>query len=98
MRTKWLLIALPLAILVLLFQSAFWVPSYASQAKGNPKRLVSFLRASIGDAKQLNPVISSDRSASEIMSRNVFEGLMDEDEQLQLVPRLAQGYETNEEA
>ena len=41
MRTKWLLIALPLGILLVLFQSAFWVPTYASQAEGNPGRLVS---------------------------------------------------------
>ena len=48
----------PLGILVVLFQSAFWVPTYASQAQGNPGRLVTYVRASIGDAKQLNPVVS----------------------------------------
>ena len=93
MRTKWLLVALPLAILALLFQSAFWVPTYASQAQGNPKRLVTFIRASIGDAKQLNPVIASDKGTFEVMSRNIFEGLIDEDEHLAFVPRLAEGRE-----
>jgi ABC-type transport system substrate-binding protein len=98
MRTKWLLIALPFGILVVLFQSAFWVPTYASQAQGNPGRLVTYVRGSIGDAKYLNPVVSSDRFASEVYDRNIFEGLMDEDENRQLIPLLASSYEITEEA
>ena len=58
MRTKWLLIALPLAILALLLQSSLWVPTYASQAKGNPGRLVTFLRASIGYPKAVSYVFA----------------------------------------
>lgn len=98
MRTKWLLLALPLAILGLLLQSSLWVPTYASQAEGNPGRLVTFVRASIGDAKHLNPVVASERFAFEVMDRNVFEGLVAEDENMQVVPRLAERYETTEEA
>jgi len=98
MRTKWLLIALPLAILALLLQSSLWVPTYASQAKGNPGRLVTFLRASIGEAKQLNPIISSDQGASQVMDDNIFEGLVTADENLKLVPKLAQRWELSEDA
>jgi ABC-type transport system substrate-binding protein len=98
MRTKWLLIALPLAILALLLQSSLWVPTYASQARGNPKRLVTFLRGSIGEAKQLNPMISSDSAATEIMSDNIFEGLVTADEHLKLAPKLALSWEQSEDA
>jgi ABC-type transport system substrate-binding protein len=98
MRTKWLLIALPLAILLLLLQSSFWVPTQASQDRANPRRAQAFLRADIGDAKSLNPVISHDAGARDIFERNVFEGLMQEDENRKMVPRLAQSYETTEEA
>lgn len=98
MRTKWLLIALPLGILALLFQSAFWVPTYTSQAVGNPGRLVTYVRASLGDAKQLNPIVASDRFSFEVMERNLFEGLLDEDENRRVTTRLASSYETTEEA
>ncbi|HKY41128.1 MAG TPA: ABC transporter substrate-binding protein [Polyangiaceae bacterium] len=98
MRTKWLLIALPLGILALLFQSAFWVPTYTSQAEGNPGRLVTYVRATLGDAKYLNPVVSSDRFAAEVFERNIFEGLLDEDANRRVMPGLAQRYETTEEA
>ena len=53
MRTKRLLIALPVGILAVLLQSALWVPTYESQAKGNPGRLTTFVRASVGDPKTL---------------------------------------------
>jgi ABC-type transport system substrate-binding protein len=98
MRTKWLLIALPLAILAVLLQSAFWVPTYASQAKGNPGRLVTFVRGTIGDAKYPNPVLISDKGTSDIVDKNVFEMLLDTDENLKLVPLLAERWETTEEA
>jgi len=98
MRTKWLLIALPLVIFAVLAQSAFWVPTYASQAQGNPERLVTFLRASIGDVRELNPILSSEAGASEIMLNNVTEALVDTDENLKLVGRLAQRWEVTEDA
>src|SRR6478752_3771993 len=98
MGTKWLLIALPLSVFGVLAQSAFWVPTYASQARGNPERLATFLRASIGDAKILNPVISSNANASDIMEDNVFEGLVNDDENLKLTRGLADRWEITEEA
>ncbi len=98
MRTKWLLIALPAAILILLLQSSLWVPTYASQDKGNPRRFETFLRGEIGDAKSLNPVIAHDRGAQEVFDRNIFEGLLEEDENRKLVPRVAQSFDTTEEA
>src|SRR6187549_805356 len=97
MGTKWLLIALPLIVFGVLLQSVFWVPTYDSQARGNPERLRTFLRASIGDAKLLNPIISSDAVASETIS-NIFEGLVDGDENLKLVGRLADHWQISEEA
>jgi len=98
MRTKWLLIALPLAILALLLQSSLWVPTYASQAQGNPGRLVTFLRGSLGDPKQLNPIISAEQGASQVMDDNIFEGLVTADENLKLVPKLADRWEVSEDA
>jgi ABC-type transport system substrate-binding protein len=98
MRTKWLLIALPLVIFGVLAQSAFWVPTYASQAEGNPDRLVTFLRATLGDAKNLNPIIADEQTGIEVMANNVTEGLVDSDENLKLVPRLAQSWDVTEEA
>jgi ABC-type transport system substrate-binding protein len=97
MGTKWLLIALPLIVFGVLVQSVFWVPTYASQTSGNPERLRTFLRASISDAKLLNPIISSDAVASEAIS-NVFEGLVDGDENLKLVGRLADHWQISEDA
>jgi ABC-type transport system substrate-binding protein len=96
MRTKWLLIALPLAILALLLQSSIWVPTYASQARTNPGRLVTFIRATIGEVKHLNPVVSSDYEANQLMSENLFEGLVFADENLGLSPKLAERWETTE--
>ena len=98
MRTKWLLIALPLVILAVLMQAALWVPTYESQAKGNPERLNTFLRASIGGPKVLNPILQSETAAQEILLNNVTEALVASDENLKLVPRLAERWETTEEA
>ncbi|MEO6603905.1 MAG: ABC transporter substrate-binding protein [Polyangiaceae bacterium] len=98
MRTKWLLITLPLIVFGVLAQSAFWVPTYESQAKGNPGRLTTFLRASIGEPKLLNPILSSDNAAQTVMTNKVSEALVEADENLKLVPRLAERWETTEEA
>ena len=97
MGTKWLLIALPMIVFGVLVQSAFWVPTYASQTRGNPARLRTFLRASIGDAKVLNPVIYSDASSGEVMA-GIFEGLVDADQNLKLVGRLADHWQIREDA
>ena len=98
MGTKWLLIALPLIVFGVLVQSVFWVPRYDSQARGNPQRLLTFLRAGIGDVNVLNPIISSNAWATEVMENNLFEGLIDSDENLKLVGRLADHWEITEEA
>jgi hypothetical protein len=98
MRTKWLLIALPLAILAFLLQSSLWVPTFASQAKGNPGRLQTFIRGTIGEVKHLNPVVSSDFVANEFMDENLFEGLVALDENLQLVGTLAERWDVSEAA
>ena len=98
MRTKRLLIALPLLILAVFAQSAFWVPSYATQAQTNPARLGTFLRASIGDAKLLNPIFATDQSTIEVLLNNVTEALVDSDENGKLIPRLADHWEVTEEA
>ncbi|HYQ18866.1 MAG TPA: ABC transporter substrate-binding protein [Polyangiaceae bacterium] len=98
MRTKWLLIALPLAILALLLQSSLWVPTFASQAKGNPGRLVTFIRGAIGDAKYPNPVLISDKGTSDVVDKTVFEMLLDSDENMKLTPLLAKSWGTTEEA
>jgi ABC-type transport system substrate-binding protein len=98
MRTKWLLIALPLAILTLLLQSSLWVPTYASQARGNPGRLVTFVRAQVGDTKHLNPVMSTDYDAVQLMTDNIFEGLVWADENLKISPKLAERWEIAEDA
>jgi len=98
MGTKWLLIALPLIVIGVLAQSAFWVPTYASQSQGNPERLRTFVRASIGDAKILNPIINSNATGDEIMEDKLFEGLVNDDENLKIIPGLADRWETREDA
>jgi ABC-type transport system substrate-binding protein len=95
MLTRRLLLLLPIVLAALLFQSAFWVPSYGSQTKGHPERLTTFIEARIGDAKLLNPVVSSDASSSAVSSR-LFEGLLDADENLEVKGRLAERFELTE--
>ncbi|HEY3665062.1 MAG TPA: ABC transporter substrate-binding protein, partial [Polyangiaceae bacterium] len=95
---KWLLIALPLVIFGVLAQSAFWVPTYASQAERDPARLATFLRADIGDVKHLTPILQTDAGSAEIMLNNVTEALVDTDENGNAVPRLAERWEVTEEA
>jgi peptide/nickel transport system substrate-binding protein len=98
MGTKWLLIALPLIVFGVLAQSVFWVPTYATQARRNPQRARTFLRAETGDAKVLNPIISSNAWASEIMDDKIFEGLVVTDDDMKLVPLLAERWQIAEEA
>lgn len=98
MRTKWLLITLPLIIFGVLVQSALWVPTYASQAQSNPARLTTFVRALNGDPKFLNPVTLADHPADVVMIGKVMEALVAADEQAKLVPQLADHWETTERA
>jgi len=98
MRTKWVLLALPIAILVLLLQSAFWVPTLASQGKADPERLLTFIKAQVGDIKRLNPIVSNEYDAAQFMSSNLFEGLVWADENLNLAPKLAESWDVREDA
>jgi len=84
---RWLLLA-PFLLTVFLLQSYLWVPTYEKQATGNPKRLVTYIEGSIGDAKILNPILNADTASSGIVG-HVFEGLLDLDEKLDLRGRLA---------
>jgi len=97
MRLKrWLLLA-PFLLTVFLLQSYFWVPTYEKQATGNPKRLVTYIEGSSGDAKILNPVLNADTASSGIAG-HVFEGLLDMDENLNLRGRLAEDWKISEKA
>jgi ABC-type transport system substrate-binding protein len=99
MRAKRLLIALPLIVFGVLLQSALWVPTYASQTRGNPERLRTFLRALLGDAKVLNPILNTNGTVDdELLDKKLFEGLVQADENLKLVGRLADHWQITEDA
>ena len=93
---RWLLLA-PLLLTLLLLQSYFWVPTYEKQATGNPARLVTYIEASSGDAKILNPILNADTASSGIVGL-VFEGLLDLDENLNFRGRLATDWTISETA
>ncbi len=97
MKIKIFLILAPTLLILGLLQSYFWVPTYDSQTKGNPERVVKFIEASIGDAKILNPILNSDGSSSRITGF-VFEGLLDSDDNLNLRARLATDWTITETA
>lgn len=97
MTIRRILIIAPLALVALLLQSYFWVPTYEEQTKGNPERLQNYIEASIGDASILNPTLSADSASSEIEGK-VFEGLIDRDENLRYRGRVARSWEILEEA
>ena len=97
MWLKRLLILVPLLLTAILLQSYFWVPTYETQAKGNPKRLLKYIEASSGDAKILNPILNADSASSNIVGM-VFEGLLDLDENLALRGRLATDWTITEQA
>jgi ABC-type transport system substrate-binding protein len=96
MLVKRVLIVLPILIFVILLQSFFWVPTYDEQVKGNPHRLEQFITASIGDAKILNPILNADSASSAIVEQ-VFDGLIDRDEDLRFRGRLAESWDIYEE-
>lgn len=87
MRTIRLFIyGVPLA-LVLLLVAAFVNSTRLTQHKKN-----EFTYASIGEPTKLNPIQSTDQSASEVEAM-IFEGLLTLDEKLELTPSLASEYE-----
>ncbi len=97
MTIKRLLIFAPLVVIIILLQSYFWVPTYEQQTRGNPNRLSTYVTASTGDASLLNPILSADSASSQVETQ-VFEGLIDRDQNLQFRGRVAHGWELYEEA
>ena len=97
MTTKRLFIVLPVILIGVLIQSFFWVPTYDKQAAGNPERLIKFIESVSGDARILNPILNADSASSQIVTK-VFDGLLDQDDQLNLRPRLAESWTQYEEA
>ena len=97
MLLKRLLIIVPLLFVLGLLQSFVWVPTYDKQAAGNPDRLRTYVAASIGDAKILNPTLNADTASSGIVAM-VFDGLLDLDDKLALRGRLATDWQITEEA
>jgi ABC-type transport system substrate-binding protein len=97
MTTKRLFIFLPVILIGVLAQSFFWVPTYDKQASGNPERLIKFIESAAGDARILNPILNADSASSQIVSK-VFDGLLGQDDQLNLRPRLAESWTQYEEA
>ena len=97
MIIKRILIFLPLAVILLLVQSYFWVPTFTDQVKGSDRRLRQYIQGSIGDAQILNPILHSDTSSGTIVD-HVFEGLIDRDKNLKFRGRLAVSWRIYEEA
>ena len=96
MIVKKILIYLPVALILFLLQSFYWVPTYDKQAVDNPARLVKYVQGSSGDAHILNPILSAD-SASSSINELVFDGLIDLDQNLKYRPRLAESWAEFEE-
>jgi ABC-type transport system substrate-binding protein len=97
MLLKRLLIIVPSLSILALLQSFVWVPTYDKQSAGNPNRLRTYVEASIGDAKILNPTLNADTASSGIVAL-VFDGLLDYDDKLALRGRLATDWQITEEA
>lgn len=97
MKTRKVLIFAPTVIIIILLQSYFWMPTFEQQTRGNPDRLTTYITASTSDAHILNPILTLDSSSSTIYGQ-VFEGLIDHDEQLRLCGRVASHWEIFEEA
>jgi ABC-type transport system substrate-binding protein len=97
MTTKRWLVAIPFVVVALLVQSALWVPRYETQGADDPGRLTTYIELGIGDAKILNPILSADGASSEV-NQLVFDGLIDVNPELQWTGRLAESWETTEEA
>ncbi len=92
-----LLLAAPIALLVLMLQAVLWVPSYHTQGRGDPARLRTFVEASTGDARLLNPILHADTASSRVVGL-VFDGLLRIGENLELEGALAERWEVTERA
>lgn len=95
MMIRRLLLLMPIVCLLFLLQSCLWVPNYQQQDRGDTGRSASFVEASIGDAKLLNPILNADTASSRIVGL-VFDGLLELDEDLNLVPRVATSWALTE--
>ncbi len=94
---KWVLLAAPTLVRLLLLQSYLWVPTFEDQARGDPGRLTRYISASTADASILNPTLSADSASSEVNSQ-VFDGLIDRNLDLSFRGRLAESWRISEEA
>ena len=97
MNIRRVLLILPVLVIALLAQAYFWVPTYESQLATVPQRANTLIEASIGDAKILNPILFSDTVSGRI-SDQVFDGLLDLDEDLGFRGRLATDWSLEETA
>lgn len=105
MLTRWLLIATPVVLMLILFQSVLWVPGYdslneqtgddAQPSSAVDARRLSFVEASIGDASILNPILNADTASSRIVDL-VFDGLLTLDQDLKIQPKMATKYDVSE--
>jgi ABC-type transport system substrate-binding protein len=98
MRTKQILLFLPLLLALVLLQSAFWVPTYGSQSATNSGRLETFVDPRPSDFKLLNPMLNSDATTAELMDRRIFDRLIESNEKLDVIPWLAESWTVTEEA
>ncbi|MFT5176870.1 MAG: ABC-type transport system substrate-binding protein, partial [Gammaproteobacteria bacterium] len=97
LKSRLVLILLPLIVLVVLAQSVFWIPTYDTLGARNPGRLQSFVETSIGDARLLNPIFVADTASARIADL-VFDGLLRVDDHLQLQGALATRWKVLERA
>ncbi|WP_025769824.1 ABC transporter substrate-binding protein [Thioalkalivibrio sp. HK1] len=95
MRPATLLIILPLVVTIILVQSLFWIPTQENQDRATPERLTRYIDGSTGDARVLNPILSSDVASGNIIDL-VFDGLLEYDENLELRGVLAKDWELSE--
>jgi ABC-type transport system substrate-binding protein len=89
------LLLVPAAVLLILLQASAWVPRYGNTQ--NSTRLDTFIEASSGDARLLNPILHADTSSSRIVDL-VFDGLLKIGDDLTLQAALAKSWSIREEA
>ncbi|MAP12412.1 MAG: peptide ABC transporter substrate-binding protein [Gammaproteobacteria bacterium] len=95
MLTKRTLIFVPAAVIAILLQAYWWVPTYETQLRGNSARATTYIEATSGDARLLNPIVNADTTSSRITDL-VFTGLVKLDEDLDIAPDLATGWTLHE--
>ncbi len=95
MNLRRFLLIVPAVVLLLLLQAAAWVPRYGQTQ--DPTRLETFIEASSGDARLLNPILYTDTSSGRIVDL-VFDGLLKIGDDLKLQGALAHTWSVREEA